>query len=488
MKKQAITHLQEGPVGRTLFFFAVPVLLSQLLQEFYNIADCAIVGRFAGSQALAATGLAGLVLSVLINFFIGFSSGISVRISWLFGAGYYERLRRASMRILRFSALAGVVLTVAAEALAPWIFRVMNTPGETYDPALVYLRICLLGLSAQLLYNVATAILRSMGDSKAPMLLYLISSLINLFLDCVLVIGFGQGVAGAAAATMTAQWLLAAAICVYLVRLTHQPIQHRMQTDSDQTGGVRSEPDCGLRASTPEMRGQAVDPDGHPSSRTEGMAPPASSAAEALVLLRDGLPAGMQALFMSASSLMIQVFINSFGSAAVAGMTLFARAEGFLYFPAFAYGIALTGFVGQNLGAGEGGRIRKAIRLSIVVLACYVLPMSALLAATAPHFLRLFTEDAPVIAHATQAVRYILPFYLLYAVNQVLLGAIKGMGNTTWPMVCTMVCYCVFRVLWCRLLMPVHASMTVIYLSYDVSFLLMLLMLLPMWRKLRPDG
>jgi len=434
-------NLCSGPVGRTLFRYALPVMISQLLQEFYNIADCAVVGRFGGSQALSAAGLAGLILSVLINFFIGFSSGVSVISSRLYGAGRFDELFHSIDRLLKAAALTGLVLSIFGEMASAFILSLLGTPPETLGPAALYLRICFLGLTAQLLSNLATALLRSMGDSASPMLMFLLSSVCNLILDVWLVVGLKTGVAGAAAATVISQYLMMAGVLAYLLRKMH-----------------REEIRCGGR-------------------KDECREPTLGD------YMHDAWPAGMQALFMSASSLVLQVFINSFGSAAVAGMTVYARAEGFLYFPAFAYGIALTGFVGQNVGAGKPERIVRAVRLSAAVLSAYVAGASVLLILTRHRYLQVFTADAAILANASQAIAYIFPVYVIYALNQVLLGAVKGLGDTRWPMVCTLVCYGILRVVWCSLLLERIASMAVVYLSYDVSFFVMLAMILPAWRR-----
>ncbi len=435
-----VVHVDSGPIGRTLFSFALPVLLTQLLQELYNVADCAVLGHFGGSNALAASGIAGLLLSVLINFFIGFSSGISVVTAQQFGKGEISQLQKTMTSVFRLTLLAGLLLSVAGAAASEVLLKLLHCPTEVLSPATVYLRICACGALAQLFYNVAVAVLRSLGDSRGPLLCFLVSVLTNLALDALLVIGLRMGVRGAALATLFSQWLLA--MLLYL-RL-------RYLGDS-----------CSLR-----LTGEAL-PFG-----------------ELLNILRIGLPAGMQALFMSASSLIIQTFIDRFGSDAIAGMTLYAKLEGCLYLPAFAYGIALTGFVGQNVGAGRPDRVSASVRLSISLCWILIFPLSLAITAAAPLLLRLFTREPGILFHAREAVQFNLPFYVIYGMNQVYLGAIKGFGKTGWPMLCTLLCYAVFRVIWCMLTVPWLQTMRMVYCSYDLSFFLMLAMLLPAYRRI----
>ena len=269
---------------------------------------------------------------------------------------------------------------------------------------------------------------------------FFVSCALNLALDALLVIGLHRGVRGAAAATLVSQWLLAALLLCRLTTL---------------------DKGCSLRLTG------------------EGLSPKALFG-----ILKIGLPAGMQALFMSISSLLIQTCIDAFGQEAMAGMTLYAKLEGCLYLPAFAYGIALTGFVGQNYGAGRMDRIDEAVKRSIRMCWAFIFPLSLTITAAAPLLLRLFTTSPGILHNAREAVQFNLPVYVVYAMNQVWLGAIKGFGKTLWPMLCTLLCYAVFRVLWCTLLIPVFQTMRVVYLSYDVSFFLMTLLLLPVYHRL----
>lgn len=441
-------HMETGDISKTLLAFALPVLLSQLLQELYNIADCIIVGQFAGPTALAATGIAGLVVSVVVNFFIGFSSGISAITAKHFGARDYKLLRVTIYTITVLSIAAGVVITLVGRFSSGAILHLLNSPKNTYPMALIYLNICFFGIIPQLIYNVGTAVLRSLGDTVSPLRLFLYSALLNIVLDLLFVASLHMGIAGAATATLISQWLLSVFI---LRRMFKMDDAYRLH----------------VRDKMLSLR-------------------------QILQILWIGLPCGFQALFMSASSLLIQISINRFGSAAVAGMTVFAKVEGFLYYPAFAYGIALTSFVGQNLGANRIDRVKDSIRISLKTVLIFMIPLSLGLILLAPLLLRCFTSDAAVLANGYQAVRWIFPFYILYAVNQVYLGAMKGLGSTFYPMISTFVCYFVFRIIWTYKMVPVLHSMIAVYTSYDVSWIIMILMLIPRFhaclRKIEQGG
>ena len=437
-KESGCIHVEHGPIGRTLFAFALPVLLTQFMQELYNVADCAVVGHFCGPYALAAAGSAGLLMSVMINFFIGFSSGVSVITGQLFGALHYEKLKKVITAVFRLALLSGILLTCILYFASEGILRLLHCPAEVLPHALTYLRIITIGLTLQLQSNTGTAILRSVGDTRTPLLYFAYSSVTNLVLDLIFAAGLHMGVGGAALATVLSQMLHALLILRRLCRL---------------------DPAWALNISGPAISIRGL-----------------------LAILHTGLPAGMQALFMSISSLLIQIHINSFGPAAVAGMTVYAKLEGCLYLPSFAYGIALTAFISQNVGARSYDRVRESVSLSLRTMCLVMIPLSLFLMLTAPFSLRLFTPDAAILNNALDAVRMTFPVYIVYAMNQVYLGAVKGLGDTTSPMVCTLLCYSLFRVLWCSLLIPRFPTMRIVYLSYDVSFFLMLAILIPTYR------
>ena len=432
-------RMDVGSIHRTLLVYAAPLLLMQLLQQLYNIADCAVVGRFCGAFGLAAVGVAGLVLAVHINFFIGFSVGVTSAVSRLFGARQYEKLRRAVATSVVIAAGAGALLAILGELLGQRYLSWLSCPPEAMADALLYLRICFLGLVPQLVYNIANGILRALGNTKTPLCYLAASAALNVVLDLALVVGLGHGLAGVAWATLAAEWALGLAMVWRLTRL-----------------------DARFRL-----------------SRHARLLP----AAELSALLRLGVPSGMQAAFMSLSSLLIQISIDAFGPAAMAGMVVYAKIEGFMYYPAFAYGMALTGFIGQNLGAGRLDRVEEAMRVSRRTAVRATLAISAVLMLVAEPAVGFFTDDAATLTNGLAAIYWNFPFYFLYSLNQVYIGGLKGLGETAVPMASALFAYALFRVLWCEALLPHWHDMAVIYTAYDVSFLVSLAILVPAYRR-----
>ena len=383
-----------GAIVRQLLIFMLPILLSQLLQQFYTIADTALVGQALGAEALAAVGTASLILSVIVNFFIGFSAGLSILVSHLYGEKQYTRLSALVQSIFVTVLAFAVLFTAAGILLTEHLLAALSTPAELIPQASLYLRIALGGMLAQLLYNTASAILRALGNTTSALHYLAAAVVLNIVLDVLLLIVIPCGIAGAAAATVIAQYA-SALLALRKFRHLHGAWQLRLHR-------------------------------------------PFFQPAHLLPILGTSIPAGLQAVFMSISSLVIQTYINSFGYAAMAGMTVYARIEGFLYYPLFAFGIALA--------AGLA----------------------------APTLVTLFTDDPAVIENALDAVYYTFPFYFLYGINQIYIGALRGLGDTLYPMMTALAAYCVFRVAWCYAwdIVGIH-SMHVVYNAYNVSFLVM---------------
>ncbi|MBO4852047.1 MAG: MATE family efflux transporter [Schwartzia sp.] len=430
--------MDSGSIHRTLLVYALPVLVMQLLQQLYNIADCAVIGRLCGGFGLAAVGVAGLVLAVHVNFFIGFSVGVTSAVSRLFGARDFGKLRAMIATSVLLAAGAGIFLTMLGEHLGERYLTWLSCPVEAMDDALLYLRVCLLGLVPQLVYNVANGVFRALGNTKTPLRWLAASAVLNIVLDLLFVGAWGFGFAGAAWATLTAQWALGLGM---VWRLTRIDERFRLSLDA-----------------------------------------PLLSARELFALLRLGVPSGMQAAFMSLSSLLIQISIDSFGPAAMAGMVIYAKIEGFMYYPAFAYGMALTGFIGQNLGAGQMDRVKEAMDVSRRTAIRGSLLIGVALMLAAEPLLACFTEDAPTLSFGLAAVYWTFPFYFLYSLNQVYIGGLKGLGETGVPMLSALAAYALFRVVWCDALLPHWHDMAVIYNAYNVSFVVSLLILVPAYR------
>ena len=439
MQAKCQVDMTYGDISKQLFMFTIPILLSQILQQFYNISDTAIIGRYIGTDALAAIGSTGLLISVIVNFFIGLSTGVSAVIANQFGANEYDKLKKSISTSLAVSVLLGIVFTIGSLIFMKPIINILQTPKGVYSLAIDYLKICFLGITFQLLYNIGTAILRALGNTKDPLYFLIFSCILNLILDILFIVYFGWGVKGAAIATLISQ-ILATLLVMYKI----------MSLDDN----------CKLSLKQIKIyRGYTKD------------------------IFLVGLPAGLQAIFMSISSLIIQSSINSFGAEAMAGMTIFAKVEGFLYFPLFSLGLAVTGFVGQNFGAKEYERVKEGINISLKISVYTSLIFIIILNIFAPYILRLFTNDAAVIKVGLESIRIVFPSYVLYAMNQIYIGSLRGIEKTFEPMLISLFAHCIFRVIWCFVLLQYFHDMKVIYSSYSVSIVLMFVLFYTSYKR-----
>ena len=424
--------MTEGPIGRQLVLFMAPVLATQLLQQLYLMADAVVLGRFIGAAALAAQGTTALLISVISNFFIGISAGISVLIGQLYGKEDDAGLKSAINTSVTISVLAGAVFTVLGIAGAELMLSLLKTPDSVIGLASEYFRICLIGMAPVLLYDVASSTLRALGNSRTPLVILFVSAVLNILLDVVFICGMSMGIKGAAAATVISQAFAAGLTMIKLMRIDPAYCFDRIKIDSSYLR------EC----------------------------------------LNKGLPAGFQAVFMSISSLVLQTYINSFGQDAMAGMNVFAKIEGFLYFPLFAFGIAVTTFISQNAGAVKIKRVRQGALYSLRIAVFGSIIVIAALLLVSRSIIWIFTDDAGVVSNAMEAIRWIFPWYWLYAINQVYIGVIRGVGNTRFPMITSLCSYCIFRIAWCAALLPHYHTMRVIYTAYDASWVVMIALLL----------
>ena len=319
------------------------------------------------------------------------------------------------------------------------IINLLQTPKDVYYLAVDYLKICFLGITFQLLYNIGTAILRALGNTKDPLYFLVFSCVLNLILDILFIVYFGWGVKGAAIATLVSQIL---ATLLVLWKIMHLDDECRINLKQ-----------IGI------YKGYIED------------------------IFLVGIPAGLQAIFMSISSLIIQSSINSFGAEAMAGMTVFSKVEGFLYFPLFSLGLAVTGFVGQNFGAKEYERVKEGINISLKLSVYISIIFIIILNIFAPYILRLFTHDLQVIKVGLESIRIVFPSYVFYAINQIYIGSLRGIEKTFEPMIIALFAHCIFRVVWCSVLLKYFHDMKVIYSSYSVSIIIMFALLYFSYKK-----
>ena len=426
MNKQM--SLTEGSITKGLILFAVPILLSNLFQQLYNSVDSMVVGNYVGSAALAAVGSTGSLINLLIGFFLGIATGTGVLYAIHYGAGDYPGLKKLIDCAMVLSVGVGVVISVLGIAFSRQMLVLMDTPDDVLDPANQYLRIYLAGTIITMIYNVGAGMLRAEGDSTRPLIYLVIGGVTNLILDLLLVAVFDMGVAGAAIATVAAQ-LVSAVLTV--IRLTKLDARYRFRP-------LRME----LNALT------------------------------MWDIIRISVPCGLQSSMFNIANLLVQAKINSFGTAAMAGVTAYTKLDGFIYMPMNAMALAISTYVGQNIGAGKFSRIRKGIRVAMLSsLGATLVLEAAVLLFSAP-LLDLFTDEPDAKTYALQMMLYLAPTNWLFIPSDVLGGAIRGAGQAMKVTIISAVCICVFRVIWLIVTLHFDHNIRYVFLCYPTSWLL----------------
>ena len=426
--------LTEGTIWKKLLIFALPLMLSNFLQQLYNTADLLIVGRFIGTEAQAAVGATGSLSNMLIGFFIGLSTGCAVVVAQMYGAEDEDGLYRMVHSSMSIALVSGVVLSVAGFFLSTPLLRLMNTPEEILADASVYLRIFFAGSIPSLLYNMGAGILRSVGDSKRPFYFLAVSSITNILLDLLFIAVFGWGVVGAAWATVISH-IIAAVLVMMSLSKTDESYKLYLR-DIAFHGPV------GKRA------------------------------------LKIGVPTGLQSVLISGSNVIIQAAVNGFGTLAVAGYAAAGRIDGFVWVTLNAVALAAMTFMGQNIGAGKIERAKKGLRQAIILVVIVSGGLGAFFLIFAGPLAALFNPDPAVTFYIRRVMLYILSIYWLFGINEVIGGALRGVGRSMVPMLVTLICMSGFRVFWVYVILPLNRTFDFMLLAYPLSYILTIIVYL----------
>ncbi len=439
--------LTHGSIWKKMLFFALPLLLGNLFQQLYNTVDSLIVGNFLGTSALAAVSSSGSLIFMLIGFLSGIAAGAGVIVSRYFGAGDHEKLRLTVHTTVAFGLVAGVLMTAVGVLLSPQILRWMDTPESVMPESVEYLRIYFAGSLGFVMYNIFVGILQAVGDSRHPLYYLIVSSVVNLVLDLVFIGLFHTGVGGAALATVISQ-VISALLC--LVQLLRSKGPYRLH----------------LR----EIR-----------FHWEYL----------WQIIRIGLPSGVQNSIIAFANVIVQSDINSFGDMAMAGYGAYTKVEGFGFLPINSFTMALTTFVGQNLGARQYERTRKGARFGILVTVTMAELIGVVVFLLAPWLIAAFDSTPEVVEFGIAKARTAAIFYFLLAFSHSIAAVLRGAGKTMIPMLVMMVCWCVIRVTFLSITIPLTNSIQMVYWVYPLTWSLSSLAFLIYYKKagwMEPKG
>lgn len=421
-----------GTLMDKLISFSLPLMLSGILQLLFNAVDIIVVGRFTGRQALAAVGSTTALINIFTNLFIGISLGANVLAARFYASGKEKEMSETVHTSITLALISGLVMALAGVLLARFALNLMGTPNDVIDQSVLYMRIYFLGMPFFMLYNYGAAILRAVGDTKRPLFFLVISGMTNAVLNLVLVIVFHMGVAGVAIGTIVSQLISSILVlrCLYTSNTSYRLYFSKL--------GIKTQ--------------------------------------YLKQIFQVGIPAGIQSTVINLSNALLQSSVNSFGSVAMAGYTAANNIFGFLYMSVNAVTQSCMSFTSQNYG------VKKLKRMDRVLLDCMILSVGVTLTLGCgayffgPELLKIYTSDADVIRCGVEVLAFTTVPYFCCGIMDLLPGALRGMGHSGVPMILSIIGTVGTRIVWIFGLFPAHRSLSFLFISYPVSWILTILM------------
>ena len=426
MVKTHTKDMTKGSYWKVIILFALPLLFSNLFQQLYNAVDALIVGQFLGKNPLAAVSSSGNLIFLFISFFVGTGSGIGVLIAKYFGEKNYEDMRKVIHTGVAFGLLCSVLLTVLGITLAPVLLKLMKTDANVLPESIKYFQYYFAGCIGMVMYNTFNGILNALGNSKRSLYYLIFSSLLNVVLDLLFIAIFKFGVEGAAIATAISQILSATLAFIFLLK----------------KGSVYQLEIKKIKFDQKMLK----------------------------LILKYGMPAGIQNSVIALANVFVQSNINTFGNNAMAGCGTYSKLEGFAFLPVNSFCMALTTFVGQNLGAKEYERAKKGSRFGIICSVIMSEVIGIVMAISIPFLARLFSDDAEVIKIATTQARTICIFYFLLAFSHCVAAVCRGAGKAIVPMIIMLLIWCVVRVIYIKISMSISHNIQLIFAAYPLTW------------------
>ena len=421
-----------GSIMDKLISFSLPLMISSILQLMFNAVDIIVVGRYTGSQALAAVGSTTALINIFTNLFIGISLGANVLAARYFAVGQDKEMSEAVHTAITLALVSGIIMAFVGAGASRFALGLMDTPADVIDLSVIYMRIYFLGMPFFMLYNYGAAILRAVGDTKRPLLFLIAAGLANVVLDLLLVIVIPLGVAGVAIGTVTSQMIS----CILVLRCLW-----------------KSESSYQLRISRLGMKGIYLKR-----------------------IFQVGIPAGIQSTVITFSNVLLQSSVNSFGSTAMAGYTAANNILGFLYVAVNAVTQACMSFTSQNYSVGKLKRMDKVLLDCVLLSAGAALVLGVGAYAFGSQILGIYTAEEDVIQCGLEILSITTVPYFLCGIMDLFPGAMRGMGHSAVPMILSVIGTVGTRILWIYVFFPQHRSLYFLFISYPGSWIATILM------------
>jgi putative MATE family efflux protein len=426
-QKSYALKLTEGPIFNKIVLFTVPVMLTNLLQLLFNTADIVVVGRFSGSDALAAVGATSTLTGLMVNLFIGVSVGANVLAARYYGGDNKVELHDTVHSAVLTAVVGGCIMVVIGELTARPVLLLLGTPQDILAQAVLYLRIYYIGMPFLFIFNFESAILRAVGDTRHPLYILVAAGILNVLCNLFFVIVYGMGIAGVATATVLSEGISALMTTLCLIK-----------------------GEDGYRLDLRQLKFY------------KGKVP---------AMLKIGIPAAVQTTTMTLSTLLVQSSVNSFGTSILAGHTASSNIDSFMYTPLYSFSQTAISFAGQNIGAGKYSRVRKTNRICFAIVLVLGTFMGSLAYIFAPYLIGIYTTDETAIVHGVMRTRLLGFFYGFCGLMEVIPQTVRGMGSSLIPSVIAVVTVCLLRILWIFVVFKIYPDYRVLNISFPAAWI-----------------
>ncbi len=445
MRQKKKVDLINGPIAKSIFWFSIPLLIGNLFQQLYNTVDAYVVGNYVGKEALAAVGASSPITNMLIGFFMGLATGAGVIIAQYYGAEDHKNLKKAVHSASALTIVMSIVLTIVGVLGTNPMLHAIGIPADVFPESSTYLVIYFAGISFALIYNMGAGILRAMGDSKRPLYFLIIACIINIILDFIFVKYLGLGVAGAGYATLIAQGVSAILVVAVLMKSDGPHRLYIKQIHFHWTILKR------------------------------------------IILI--GLPTGIQQSIVSLSNVVVQSYVNSFGSSVVAGYSASIRIDGFVNLPLQSFNMAITTFVGQNIGAKKYDRVKKGSKSALYMTLAVIAVISVSLFVFGKEFIAIFNNERDVIEAGRTMQLAFIPFYILLPFTQIYNGVLRGAGKSSVPMYIMVFNFVILRQIYLAIVTKFTSDVFFVFFGWPVTWITCAIMFLIYYHKVKwlPD-
>jgi putative MATE family efflux protein len=420
------SDLTQGSIVKSIIWFSIPLLIGNLFQQLYNAVDSYVVGNYVGKAALAAVGASTPIINMLIGFFMGISTGAGVVIAQYFGANDNEKMSKAIHSSSALTLVMAVILTIIGLICTNPLLKAIGVPDDVFAQSSQYLAIYFGGITFTMIYNMGAGILRAIGDSKRPLYFLVFASIVNIILDFLFVRGFSMGVAGAGFATLISQGLSAILVC-YILMTTNENYKLSIKK-------IRFHKEILLR------------------------------------IIKIGLPTGIQQSIVSLSNVIVQSYVNVYGSSVIAGYSVTVKIDGFVNLPLQAFNMAITTFVGQNIGAEKYDRVKKGAYITLLLALFTISIFVVVMYFFGKDFIALFNQEKDVIEAGRLMQLVFLPFYIVLPINQVINGVLRGAGKSAIPMYVMVFSFVILRQIYLFIVTKFTESVAFVFMAWPVTW------------------